>query len=70
MIKDLNKIQQEKTREAQEFFDQYEIKPIATDDFFSIEIPSFNENTNSEEKNQKFHWTRLSINSNVGYVIE
>lgn len=70
MIKELEKVQEEKTREAQELFDKYEIKPLENDDLFSVEIPSYSENTNPEEKEPKFHWTRLSINSNIGCVID
>lgn len=70
MNKELEKIQEEKTREAQELFEKYEITPKESDDYFSVEIPSYTENTNPEEKESNFHWTRLSINSNIGCVID
>jgi len=70
MNKELDKIQEEKTKEAQELFDRCEITPTDYDDFFSVEIPKFNENSNPDEKEPKFHWTRLSINSNIGCVID
>ncbi|MBC6408873.1 MAG: hypothetical protein GDA42_00165 [Ekhidna sp.] len=67
---ELEKVQEEKTKEAQELYDRYEIKPVEYDDYPSVEIPSFNENSNSKDKEPKYHWTRLSINSSGGCVIE
>ena len=38
---------------------------------YSSEIPVYSENSNPEENKEfKFHWTRLSINSNSSCVID
>ncbi|MFT4092511.1 MAG: hypothetical protein QM640_02640 [Niabella sp.] len=69
MKKELERIQEEKTKEAQEFFMKYNVLPAQEDYYTNDIIPEFSENSKSGEEN-KFHWTRLSINSNIGCVIE
>lgn len=70
MIAELDKIKEQKTQEAKDLFKQIGILEQQEDDYSFSEIPSFSENSNSNKEDSKFHWTRLSINSNNGCIID
>lgn len=71
MSEDLDKIKADKIKEAQELFETIGITQEQEEEQYSSEIPVYSENSNPEENKEfKFHWTRLSINSNSSCVID
>ncbi|GJM28758.1 MAG: hypothetical protein DHS20C17_13930 [Cyclobacteriaceae bacterium] len=66
----LEEIKKEKIKEAVELFIKLGIEPnrstFQTQN--SFQIPDNDEE--SSEKKEKLHWTRLSINSNQGCIID
>jgi len=70
MEKELERIRDKKTKEAKDLFRTLDIDPSKEEYFQKLEIPDFNESSTPEKKESKFHWTRLSMNSNIGCIIE
>ncbi len=70
MTTEFDKIKEEKIQEAKDLFGQIGITEQQEDDYNFSEIPSYSENSNSNKEDSKFHWTRLSINSNNGCIID
>lgn len=69
---DYEKIKQDKIQEANDFYKMIGIKTynenIPDSDFNPI-MPEFEKEINPI-KEVEYHWTRLSINSNIGYTTE
>ncbi|NBC24255.1 MAG: hypothetical protein GVX78_01405 [Bacteroidetes bacterium] len=70
MEQELDRIREEKTKEAEDLFRTLGIEPSEEEFYQKVETPQIYENSNSEKKESKFHWTRLSMNSNIGHIIE
>lgn len=71
MSAELDKIKTDKIKEAKDLFETIGITYEQVDENYFSEIPTFSENSNPEKKQPpKFHWTRLSINSNSGCIID
>jgi len=68
---ELDKIKTDKIKEAEDLFKTIGITEEQEEEQYFSEIPTYSENSNPEEKQEpKFHWTRLSINSNSGCIID
>ena len=67
---ELEKIKTDKIKEAELLFETIGITHDTEDELCLSEIPTFSENSNPEKEETKFHWTRLSINSNSSNIIE
>lgn len=70
MEKELERIREKKTKEAKDLFRTLQIEPMNEEYFQKLEFPHFHESSTPEKKESKFHWTRLSMNSNIGCIIE
>ncbi|MBP6398786.1 MAG: hypothetical protein KA340_12960 [Saprospiraceae bacterium] len=64
------KIKEDKIKEATELFNKIKIAPTHLEEDVFFEIPIYDENNNPVKEEVKLHWTRLSINSTIGCVIE
>lgn len=64
------KIKEDKIKEATEFFNKIKIVPTHLEEDIFFEIPIYDENDNPIKEEVKLHWTRLSINSTIGSIIE
>ncbi len=67
---DLDKIKQDKIKEAEKLYKKIGLEnhmeyPDPKDMLKQSPLPQEN-----QFKDQKFHWTRLSINSNFGCIVE
>ena len=67
---ELEKIKTDKIKEAELLFETIGITQESEEEQYLSEIPSYSENSNPEKDDVKFHWTRLSINSNSSNIIE
>ena len=67
---ELEKIKTDKIKEAELLFETIGITQESEDEQYLSEIPTYSENSNPEKEEIKFHWTRLSINSNSSNIIE
>ena len=69
---DYEKNKNEKIREASELFKMIGIETIYEKYYGFDYSPGFSEykRESDQVKDPEFHWTRLSINSNIGCIIE
>lgn len=66
----LEKIKTDKIKEAELLFETIGIIQDTEVEQYLSEIPTFSKNSNPEKAEIKFHWTRLSINSNSSIIVE
>lgn len=68
---ELEIIKEKKVEEARDFFEKIGIEEKNLEPLFmSKETVEYSEDSNFKNQDTKFHWTRLSINSNIGCIIE
>ncbi len=67
---DLDMIQQEKKKEAEQFFLEIGLDPNKESRFQQVQYPIREPKVLESDKKLKFVWTRLSINSNIGSMVE
>lgn len=67
---ELEKIKTDKIKEAELLFETIGIIQKNEDEQYLSEMPSHSEKNAPENEKIKFHWTRLSINSNSSCIIE
>jgi hypothetical protein len=64
-------IKEMKIKEVTEFFSKFNILPSnINEEYIHNDFVEFLEDETHKKDETKFYWTRLSINSNVGYVID
>ena len=68
---DLDKIKDQKIQEAKKLFKQLGIDTNNESNLETVDSPCYQFDTDeSEDSKIKFHWTRLSNNSNIGFTTD
>jgi len=67
----LDQIKEQKTKEAEDFFLKIGLDPLQeTPPFMNDYLLTITDTKEETGKKPKLQWTRLSINSNIGNVVE